>query len=632
MRTLTSVVFLLVASISTLAAIRPSFHLEGSSWRATDIVVVTEDKQIDGKFKILETWKGDLKTGETISIAEMEEFKNKEARLIHSYSWIEDEKRPAQYVTCERMVLFLRDAKKIPEGEEEDDTWGGIAEKSTSRWQSANPMGNEIKYSTIWVEKGKVYWFVQVINPGPSMLIDVKMTEAEMKSEVSHVLTTQNGLNAALAIPDLKTRAECLEPFAQDSIYWASRRAFAGLTQCGEAALPVLRRMLANELLSEHHEDVIEALAKAGGRDVGPELTAWLERELEFWKKTGPTLQVGWESGKGFGENQFEALKAVEPLIKRRHLLEPAIHALGTIRYTEAEAVVSELSDFWRSLPQLYGGEVSEACEQVLREFGSNRKAGKHTLPKYEISFSGNEALSSTVLREKMAEYVKAYDSVEDLAPVYSSDIFSYAERGLLDFYLSQGYLSVKFNSGRQTTERGEVISIIIDEGRQYRLGKITIEGARLFSPEQFRTKLAVQEGELADGEAIQNWLYEDLEKTYRDLGYLECNVDREYVFRAKSQDLEIADLKVTIDEGPRYKVGSIKFEGKTAVRMDQLNGAMSLREGEVFSQKQLDDTIDALNKLGLDLDKRKDVNVSNDKTQPLVNIVIFLNKTAVHR
>ena len=60
---------------------------------------------------------------------------------------------------------------------------------------------------------------------------------------------------------------------------------------------------------------------------------------------------------------------------------------------------------------------------------------------------------------------------------------------------------------------------------------------------------------------------------------------------------------------------------------MDQFTGAISLHEGEAFSQKQLDDSIDALNKLGLKLDKNKDVSVSNDKTQPLVNIVIFLNK-----
>jgi surface antigen-like variable number repeat protein len=629
MKTVTSVLFVLIAVISVSAGIRPSFILEGSAWRATDIVVVTEDKQIDGVFKILETWKGDLKPGETITIPEMEEFKSKEARLIHSWDWVQQKADPAEYVTCERMILFLRDAQKIPEGEDEDDRSAGV-EKSTSRWQSANPMGDEVKYSTVWIENGKLHWFVQIINPGPSLLVPVKTTEAELKSEVSHVLNTQNNLNAALAVPDLKTRAEGLEPFAQDSLSFARRRAFAGLTECGEAALPVLRRMLDNELLSQYRGDVIQSFAKAGGRSVGPELTAWLEKELQFWKKTGPTLQVGWWNGAGFGEIQSDAIKAVDPLRDRYGVMYHAIYALGETRYTGAERVLNELNDFWRSLPQLYElSQMSEACDEVLRNLGSNRKGGEHPIPKYEVVFSGNKAFSSTLLREKMAEYVKAYDEVEELEDSYGSDMFDYAQSRLMDFIASQGYLNVRFSGERGGSERGERILMRIDEGKQYRLGKIQIEGAKLFSPDQIRAKLNLREGEIADGEAIHNWMYKDLEKTYHDLGYLQCEVEQDYEYRAKSkgQDLGIADLKLTIDEGPQYKIGSIKFEGKTKVQADQLSAAMLLREGEAFSQKQLDDSIDELNKLGLNLDRRKDVSVDKDKTQPLVDIVIFLNK-----
>src|SRR5215510_15097126 len=144
---LTSFVVLLLAAMSAAAGIRPTFDPVGSSWRATDIVVVTEGKQIDGVFTILETWKGDLKPGATISISEMEEFKNKEVRHVES--------GPAVYVTGERMVLFLRDAQKIPE--EDENRGGGV--KSTARWQGANPMGSEVRYSTVWIEKDKLYWF-----------------------------------------------------------------------------------------------------------------------------------------------------------------------------------------------------------------------------------------------------------------------------------------------------------------------------------------------------------------------------------------------------------------------------------------------------------------------------------------
>ena len=620
--TLTSVVVLLIASISVSAGIRPSFFLEGSAWRATDIIIVTEDQQIDGVFKILETLKGDLHSGETITISEMEEFKNKEARLVDS-GWFGGKEKGTspEYVTCERMILFLRDATKIPKDENENE-WE--AASNTSRWQSANPFGSEVKYGTVWIEKGKAYWFIQMMNPGPSLLYSVRMTEAELRSQVSHVLSTQASLNAALTIPDLKTRAEGLEPFAHDSLYLVRQQAFAGLKECGEAALPVLRRMLNNELLSDYREDVIETFAAAGGRSAGPELTAWLERELEFWKKTGPTLQAGWWNGNG-----FESINAVEPLRTRFIVLKRAIESLGAIRYVEAELVVREVGDLWRSLPQLSADQVSSACDEVLREFGANRKDEKRPLPKYEVKFTGNKAFSSTVLREKLAEYVKAWDELENLEETRASDMFGYAQTRLLDFILSQGYVNAGFNSATYDTERGVLLSIEINEGEQYRLGKIKIEGAKLFSAEQIRARLTLREGEFADVVAISNWLGKDLRKAYSDAGYLDYGVDRDYEVSAKSKRDEpgTADLKVTIVEGPQFKVGAIKFDGKTTIEAARLSAAMSLREGDLYTRKQLDDSIAELNKLGLSLDKQKDVTISPDQTASVVKIVIFLNK-----
>ena len=53
----------------------------------------------------------------------------------------------------------------------------------------------------------------------------------------------------------------------------------------------------------------------------------------------------------------------------------------------------------------------------------------------------------------------------------------------------------------------------------------------------------------------------------------------------------------------------------------------MLIREGEIFSQTKLDDSIDALNKLGLNLDKDKDVGVFHNNSNNSVTIVIVLNK-----
>jgi len=625
--TISSVLFLLAVSSTASAGIRPSFSPEGCSWRATDIVVVTEGAQIDGNFTVIETWKGDLKPGETISVPELRQFKEQDARLIFSEPWSDTKEPQRRYVSGERMILFLRDARKPQDFAEDDDRQTGTSETSTSRWKPTNPMATEMKFSTAWIENGKVYCFIQIMNPGDSVLVSLG-PETELKSEVDCVVSTQIGLNTALAIPDAAARAESLEIFAKDSIFLASDRAFAGLTECGEAALPVLRRMLHDESLGELHENVVEAFAKAGGIAVGPELTTLLENELEFWKRTGPTLQSGWWNGKGFGSDQMKGIEAVKPLRTRHGVLLHAVYAVGAIRYTPAERVLIELNNLSRSVPQLDFDEVSDACDEVLRVLSLNRKTLR--VPKYDISFSGNKAFSSALLTEKMAEYVAAYDGLQKewIGDVIGGPV-DYGLYRLAWFYRSQGYLNVVFRSDRKTTERGEVISVNIDEGKSYRLGKIRITGAKLFTADSIRAMLPLREGDIADGEATDKWLDEDLRKLYHDQGYVNFYADDDPQFRVESQrgGTEVADINVKIEEWTQYRVESIEFQGKTTIPKDQLSRVMSLREGEVFSEKQLDDSIVELNKLGLSLDKDQDVGVSTNHARESVKIKIILDK-----
>ena len=566
--TLTFVLLLLVLPPSASAGIRPSFYAEECSWRATDIVVVTEGRKIDGIFEVLETWKGDLKPGETITIPEMAEFESKDARLIDKWNWLKKEKQPPEYVTGGRMILFLRDAKKVPE----DPDQSKEVNTSSSPWLPANSMGSEMKYSTVWVDKGKLNWFVQQINPGPSLLSEIKITEAELKTDVFSVLSTQNSLNAALAIADPAFRAEGLEPFAAHTIYRAQERAFAALAECGEAALPVLRRMLHNESIRKLHARVIEAFAKASRKTAGPELTTWVETELKFWKQRAPSLEVGWWNGAGLGPIRADGLDEVQPLRDRWMALYHAVQALGEIRYTNAERVLSEVRDFWRSLPQLYNDQISEACDKILREFGANTREGKRTrVPKYEISFTGNKVFSSAVLTAKMAEYVSEYDQLEKDSDLSARlDQLRYALRRVNEFISSQGYLNVSFKSIQQTTERGEVISVTLDEGKQYRIGKIKIEGAKLFPAAEIRSMLALREGDIADKTALDKWLH-DLRKAYRDVGYFNFYWEQDHEIRP---DADVADFKIVITEGPQFEVASIKFEGTTNITKDQLNVA----------------------------------------------------------
>jgi hypothetical protein len=69
------VVFLTLAAIPVDAGIRPSFSLDRCTWSATHIVSV-QTTPTDGVFSVVESWKGDLKAGDSLEIPELKPNKD----------------------------------------------------------------------------------------------------------------------------------------------------------------------------------------------------------------------------------------------------------------------------------------------------------------------------------------------------------------------------------------------------------------------------------------------------------------------------------------------------------------------------------------------------------------------------
>src|ERR1017187_372600 len=92
---------------NSLAGIEPSFYLENLALQAPDIVVVTQSEKLDGRFMVIEVWKGDLKSGDWVIVPELTVFASDESRVIHR--WPRDAgTNLTTHVSGLRMSLFLR--------------------------------------------------------------------------------------------------------------------------------------------------------------------------------------------------------------------------------------------------------------------------------------------------------------------------------------------------------------------------------------------------------------------------------------------------------------------------------------------------------------------------------------------
>jgi outer membrane protein assembly factor BamA len=197
----------------------------------------------------------------------------------------------------------------------------------------------------------------------------------------------------------------------------------------------------------------------------------------------------------------------------------------------------------------------------------------------------------------------------------------------------SQIRASDHLQSAIGTNKQGVVVFVHVNEGERYRLGSVEITGARLFSPEEIRGMLALRLGDVCDFVAIARWRA-SIEQAYKNRGYLQVSVDDETNEHPASRGAEsgIIDYKIEITEGRPFTVKSITFAGNTEVQSSKLLSALKVAEGQLYSEEKLDATVEALNDLGLDIEKDNDVQAEDDEERGLVKIVIILDKRTSRR
>lgn len=348
-----AVIPLFVSATHASAALMPSFRLEPCSWEATHIVVVTEGDKIDGEVEVLESWKGDLKQGDKLSLPDLASFAPEKKRVVSKrfVGGDQDEKLPAT-VSGSRMVLFLIHKQGKPEeGKPANTSW-----LPASKWR-------EMHASVTWIEGGKVFAFVQEINPGPLQLIWLGLEEKELKKKMDAVVKAQSTLTEAIRKGDeAKLTTTALELLKPEPTF-VSHAAILDLGKV-EKGLPALRAILKDEKLLQHHSTAVSSLRKAAGADAGPELVRVLEHELTFWKKVGPDLPKGWWNG-AKGEIKRDE---IERLRGHYDVAHSVVLELGSLRHASGREVVSEFGEYWKSLPQLVEvKQLADVCDATLK-------------------------------------------------------------------------------------------------------------------------------------------------------------------------------------------------------------------------------------------------------------------------
>lgn len=364
-----SLVVLAALSFPAFASFQPSFGLDYCSWNATHIVLVMTTLQ-DDDFEVIESWKGNLKAGEHVIVPRLKP--PPDAIPMALYSEQNRPYQPSNNGTIEavprpsvgsRLVLFLRRDSEV------DQARNAAPRAEKAEWQPAD-FFHEIRASVIWMDGAKLYVFTQWDNPGPSLLSNWDKSLADVHARVTEVVQLQEALAEAVSVKDDNDRAELLKPYVRSDVFPAKRFALEQLGKCGSSAVGTIQTMLDDPEYSLEAEDLIKAYSEAGGEAIGEELNIRLQKELSFWRTTGPALPHGWWN---------QDAKPDAPLRIRYGQTIQLIRALERTHYSPALTTATQLRDFWRSLPQLNDpsglDNLARECESLVNHLKEQKQA-----------------------------------------------------------------------------------------------------------------------------------------------------------------------------------------------------------------------------------------------------------------
>jgi outer membrane protein insertion porin family len=224
-----------------------------------------------------------------------------------------------------------------------------------------------------------------------------------------------------------------------------------------------------------------------------------------------------------------------------------------------------------------------------------------------KIDFTGNLIFSSRRLRKtlKLTKEKGLFTRISG-KDIYHPIKFDQDMREVEALYQNAGYIDLEIKpteieiiEEKKSEKPGKsrkwvhVIQPLV-EGPQYRLGKISVSGATVFTDEQIVGRIPLREGDILNNALLQAGL-DIVEAEYGRRGYLYISTNR--IIDRKPGG--IADITVRVSEDKPYTIDRIGFSGNTVTRDMVLRREMQVNEGELLDLQRLRLGLRRVNQLG---------------------------------
>ena len=205
-----------------------------------------------------------------------------------------------------------------------------------------------------------------------------------------------------------------------------------------------------------------------------------------------------------------------------------------------------------------------------------------------QVRFLGNKAVSEEELHAAISTREGNILSFLTSAGTYKEEAFDRDLLLLTAFYYDRGYINVKLGKPEielSGDKKYLYITIPIDEGPQYRIGKLDVRGDLVLPKDEYLRRLTVHTGDVFNRSRLGNDINK-LNEIYKDRGYAYVNITP---LTNIGGDNRAVDLTFEIEQGQKVYFHRINIRGNNKTRDKVIRRELKISEGELYNQTALD-------------------------------------------
>ena len=202
------------------------------------------------------------------------------------------------------------------------------------------------------------------------------------------------------------------------------------------------------------------------------------------------------------------------------------------------------------------------------------------------IRFVGNMAIRSKRLRKEMKTKENNILGFLTGAGRMNNQQLDGDVQKIKELYQDNGYADVQVTDVKidRLDKKNVAITIYINEGQQYHVGTVTIEGLHIVTEANFRKVIKVTEGKVFSPQKLQKDI-KSVEDAYGVAGYADAKVNVETTPGGPA----LVNLSYKVDEGIQSFVEHINISGNSRTKDKVIRREIVLSPGDVFDTVRVD-------------------------------------------